>query len=67
MGRLDKIRCYSWVDEDNNNVHDNHGHGTNVTALVLHVAPEADIYIAKVFSGGEFEVDEADNVAKVRN
>jgi hypothetical protein len=66
MKRLDEKRCHSWVD-DTTNVHDNHGHGTNVTALVLRVAPEADIYIAKVFSGGEVQDDEVDNVAKVRN
>jgi hypothetical protein len=64
--RLAKERCYSWVGESTN-VDDYDGHGTNVAALVLQIAPEADIYIAKVFSGAEVPIDETDNVAKVCN
>lgn len=44
---------------------DTFGHGTNVAALVLKMAPEADLYIAKIAHGQE--VDGADQIAKVRN
>jgi hypothetical protein len=66
LQRLRKERCYSWVGGDSTDVHDSHGHGTNATDLLLRVAPQAQIYVAKVFSGNEFNVEEASNVAKVR-
>ena len=31
---------------------DSHGHGTHVAALLLKVAPDAQLYIAKVATGG---------------
>lgn len=32
---------------------DSHGHGTHVAALLLKVAPDAHLYIARVASGGK--------------
>jgi hypothetical protein len=55
--------CHSWVGKD---VHDSHGHGTNATQLLLKFAPRAEIYVAKVFSGGVIGAKEAMNVADVR-
>ncbi|UKZ83746.1 hypothetical protein TrVFT333_011556 [Trichoderma virens FT-333] len=60
---LDKNRCHSWVG-DPHNVHDNDGHGTNITNLLLRVAPWAEICVAKVFNKNTFNVEEASNVAK---
>ena len=65
MERLRPDRCYSWVGENNGDVHDDHGHGTNATSLLLEVAPNADIYVAKVFIEGDVKVDEVENIAKV--
>ena len=65
MKRLQKQYCQSWVGDDPTNVHDTHGHGTNTAGLLLEVAPHAEIYVAKVFSGSSFGVEEAKNVAKV--
>lgn len=42
---------------------DTFGHGTNVAALVLRLAPETDLYIAKISRGQEEEG--ADPVVKV--
>ena len=44
---------------------DRFGHGTNVAALILKMAPEADLYIAKI--AHEQEVDGADQIAEVRD
>lgn len=66
LGRIKDADCYSWVGNDPTDVHDSHGHGTNMTNLFLKVAPLAEICVAKVFSGNEFCVEEAKNVAKVR-
>ncbi|WAO84616.1 Subtilisin-like protein [Fusarium falciforme] len=42
-------------------VTDTDGHGTNVAALVLKMAPEADLYVAKISSG--HEVDGTEHIA----
>jgi hypothetical protein len=36
-------------------VEDSQGHGTNVAAIISKIAPEADLYIAKVSQGKENE------------
>ncbi|KAM5344484.1 hypothetical protein ACJ41O_013020 [Fusarium nematophilum] len=64
MRRITDENCYSWVGNNTNDIHDIHGHGTKITELLLRVAPEADIYICKVFNGTELCTDEAKNVAK---
>jgi hypothetical protein len=38
-----------------NSVGDEQGHGTNVAAIISKIAPEADLYIAKVSHGKENE------------
>jgi len=42
---------------------DLHGHGTHVTALLLKVAPDAHLYIARVASGGKIPANH--NIADV--
>lgn len=42
---------------------DTYGHGTHVAALLMKVAPEADIYVAKVAQEKKFN---ATNIVKVR-
>jgi hypothetical protein len=39
------------------------GHGTNVAGLVLRLAPETDLYIAKISKGSE--LDSKDSIAEV--
>lgn len=46
------------------NAVDNDGHGTCCVALVLRVAPEADIYVGKIVTGSGHPIDE-EVVAKV--
>lgn len=36
-------------DDPDNARKDSHGHGTHVTRLLMRIAPEADIYVARVF------------------
>jgi subtilisin family serine protease len=67
VGRIKNEDCRSWVGNDPADVHDNHGHGTNITNLLLEVAPWAEICVGKVFNGNEFCVEEARNVAKAIN
>lgn len=58
--------CHSWVGEGANyKDEDDSLHGTNCVNLLHKAAPEADIYVAKVFSGAGFDEAEAENVAKV--
>jgi subtilisin family serine protease len=33
--------------------HDSHGHGTHIAALLLEIAPDSQLYIAKVAEGGK--------------
>jgi len=61
-GRLRDDLCYSWVG---GSVHDENGHGTNTTNLLLNVALDAEICVAKVFAGNDFGTQEARNVADV--
>lgn len=39
-----------FIDES---INDECGHGTNVAALILKMAPEADLYVAKISTGKE--------------
>jgi subtilisin family serine protease len=55
--RLKRIKeTKSFVDNDET-MKDESGHGTHVTALLLRVAPEAKIYIAKVAKDEEIPSD----------
>ncbi|KAK2688969.1 hypothetical protein QWA68_012544 [Fusarium oxysporum] len=62
--RIQHQNCRSWVGNDSNDVHDYDGHGTRIAELILRAAPEADIYICKVFNGRSLLPDEVEGIAK---
>ncbi|EWZ43527.1 hypothetical protein AU210_006996 [Fusarium oxysporum f. sp. radicis-cucumerinum] len=62
--RIKHQNCRSWVGNDSNDVHDYDGHGTRIAELILRAAPEADIYICKVFNGRSLLPDEVEGIAK---
>ncbi|SPJ91939.1 uncharacterized protein FTOL_13593 [Fusarium torulosum] len=64
MKHIQHQNCRSWVGDNPNNVHDCHGHGTRIVELILRAAPEADVYVCKVFNGARLQPDEAKNIAK---
>lgn len=63
---MKKEWCYSWID-DTSDVRDDDDqlHGTNCAYLLHKAAPEADIYVGKLFRQNSFKHDEAQNVSKV--
>ncbi|KAF4964966.1 hypothetical protein FSARC_7144 [Fusarium sarcochroum] len=65
-GRVRKEWCHSWVG-DGVNDGDEELHGTNCAYLLHKTAPEADIYIAKVFEENLVKFYQAENIAKVRH
>ncbi|KAI3577549.1 hypothetical protein IWW34DRAFT_807743 [Fusarium oxysporum f. sp. albedinis] len=65
--RIKHQNCRSWVGNDTNDVHDYDGHGTRIAELILRAAPEADIYVCKVFNGRSLLPDEVEGIAKVRS
>ena len=54
----------SWLDEEGGD-RDSCGHGTHGASLLMKVAPEAHIYVARVIKDGECSLN-PDNVADVR-
>jgi len=55
--RTNRIRaCRSFVPSDNS-ITDSHGYGTHVAALLLKVAPDAQLYIAKIAKNGSIPSD----------
>lgn len=58
--------CHSWIG-DPKDIHDEDGHGTHCAYLLHKVAPEAEIYVAKVFSHNQVKLYQAENIAKVRS
>jgi hypothetical protein len=66
-GRIRKEWCCSWVGAEAD-VADEDGemHGSNCASLIHEVAPEADIYIGKVFQRNGFRTYQAENIPKVR-
>lgn len=56
--------CFSFVGS-HKDVHDTNGHGTHCASLLRKVAPNANIYVLKVFSTEEFDIQEAQNISKV--
>lgn len=65
-GRIKEEWCHSWVGADAKN--DDDGlHGTNCAYLVHEAAPEADIYVGKVFNQNALRFYEVGNIAKVRH
>ncbi|KAJ4256760.1 hypothetical protein NW762_008856 [Fusarium torreyae] len=61
--RVKKEWCRSWVGDDVND-DDDELHGTNCAYLLHKAAPEADIYVGKVFSKNSVKFYEAENIAK---
>ena len=64
-GRIREEWCHSWVGADAKD-EDDELHGTNCAYLLHKSAPEADIYIEKVFNQNAVRYYEAKNIAKVR-
>ncbi|RSL68667.1 hypothetical protein CEP54_002672 [Fusarium duplospermum] len=62
-GRIREEWCHSWVGADAKD-EDDELHGTNCAYLLHKSAPEADIYIAKVFNQNAVRYYEAKNIAK---
>ncbi|RTE81984.1 hypothetical protein BHE90_003558 [Fusarium euwallaceae] len=62
-GRIRDEWCHSWVGADAKD-EDDELHGTNCAYLLHKSAPEADIYIAKVFNQNAVRYYEAKNIAK---
>ncbi|RSM09815.1 hypothetical protein CEP52_003924 [Fusarium oligoseptatum] len=62
-GRIKEEWCHSWVGADVRD-EDNELHGTNCAYLLHKSAPEADIYIAKVFNQNAVRSYEAQNIPK---
>ena len=66
-GRVKKEWCYSWVGAETD-VEDESDelHGTNCVYLLHKAAPEADIYVGKVFPSNRFRTYQAQNITSVR-
>ncbi|KAF2176064.1 subtilisin-like protein [Zopfia rhizophila CBS 207.26] len=56
-------KYYSWIGAPTN-ADDTDGHGTYCAYFLSQVAPEAEVHVAKVFSGKDFSETEAQNIAK---
>lgn len=58
-----RIRAYkSWTDS-NIADEDINGHGTHATCLLLDIAPNEDIYIARIAEGSESDLEMGQRVA----
>ena len=68
LGRVKEEWCYSWVgSKDDVKDEDDRLHGTNCAYILHKAAPEAEIYVEKVFQGTNFRSYQAQNIAKVRS
>lgn len=63
MKKPRRIKATRDFVDKGNNIQDFHGHGTHVAALLLKVAPDAQLYIAKVANGGK--IPASHNIADV--
>jgi hypothetical protein len=67
-GRVKEEWCHSWVGGENDTRDEDDGlHGTNCVYILHKAAPEAEIYVEKVFQGTSFRSYQAQNIAKVRS
>lgn len=68
-GRMKEAWCLRFangkVDNDIKDEHDSL-HGSNCASLIHKAAPEADIYVAKVFKGTRLGIEEIAQISKVR-
>ena len=63
---LGKIRgCRNFVTSDPEDWDDGFGHGTLVSLLLMQVAPEVEIFVAKVSNGQYIEKDKLHCIARV--
>lgn len=53
-----------WVDGSEHR-QDCHGHGTHLVSLVMKIAPEAHVYVARIAESPDALLEAAENVAKV--
>lgn len=58
------MKSKSWV-EGSDSLSDSAGHGTHTLRLLLRVAPEADISVAKISATGSIEASDVDRIAAV--
>lgn len=64
-GRIREEWCYSWVGQEGDvGDEDDEMHGSNCADLLHQTAPEADIYIGKVFQRNKLRTYQAENIAK---
>ncbi|KAL8349219.1 hypothetical protein RB601_001978 [Gaeumannomyces tritici] len=61
-GRIREEWCHSWVGDMADE--DDEMHGSNCADLLHQAAPEADIYIGKVFQRNKFRTYQAENITK---
>ncbi|KAI1806632.1 hypothetical protein F4811DRAFT_509771 [Daldinia bambusicola] len=62
--RSDRIQgCRSWVGNEDD-VHDNYGHGTHVADMILNASENVDLYIAKVADGPDIEPHGVNKIAE---
>ena len=65
-GRLRKEWCHSWVGAETDvQDEDDEIHGTNCAYILHKAAPEANIYIEKVFQRNNLKTYQAKNIAMV--
>lgn len=61
-GSIKDCRDFTGNEED---CQDSHGHGTHIARLMLNMAPEAELYIAKVSDDKTLDVSALSRIAEV--
>lgn len=62
----DRIKYYDFI-EDIMDMKDKSGHGTHCTSILAKFAPNAELYIGRVFEGNQADERSAKTVTKVRS